>query len=228
MKNVIVTAIFTLSSTLFATSIQHTGVDAARGMTVEITTDGTVRNVNAGVGVLRIDGTTLLDALCANLFQGITIGETYNAASIDASAYDLDGSSAAWLIRAFLPVVNAATGLTKQIDGAALQLAIWDTIHDGGDGFGNGRIRSTGNTNSSVLALANQWRLAAIDQDAAANVYTAANGSRAFQQQIYLSACTTGAGNECGGGGEVPEPGPLAMMAAGAAAVWFGSWRRRS
>ncbi len=224
MKNVIVTAIFTLSSTLFATSIQHTGVDSTRGMSVEITTDGTVRSVNAGVGVLRIDGTTLLDALCANLFQSITIGQTYNAASIDASAYDLDGSSAAWLIRAFLPVVNAATGLTKQIDGAALQLAIWDTIHDGGDGFSNGRIRSTGNTNSSILALANQWRLAAIDQDAAANVYTATVGSRSFQQQIYLSACSTG--NDCGG--EVPEPGTLAMMAVGAAAVWFGSWRRRS
>ena len=226
MKNVIVTAIFTLSSTLLATTIQHTGVDATRGMSIEIKIDGNVRGVKAGVGVLRIDGTTLIDALCANLFQGITIDQTYNAASIDASAYDLDGSSAAWLIRAFLPVVNAATGLTKQIDGAALQLAIWDTIHDGGDGFNNGRIRSTGYTNSSVLALANQWRLAAIDQDAAANVYTAATGSRAFQQQMYLSACSTG--NNCGGGGEVPEPGTLAMMAVGAAAVWFGSWRRRS
>ncbi len=223
MKNVILTAIFTLSSSLFATNIKHTGLDFTRGMTVEINADGNVRNVGAGISVLQIDGTDLIDALCVNLFQGITVGQTYDAASIDASAYDMDGSSAAWLVQTFLPVVNAATGLARQIDGAALQLAIWDTIHDGGDGFADGHVRATGNTTASVLALANQWRLDAIDQNGAAKVFTAAPGTRTFQQQIYLSACASG--NDCGGG-EVPEPGTLVMMAVGAAAVLFGSWRR--
>lgn len=82
-----------------------------------------------------------------NLFQGITLYRDYPAVSLLPDAYDSDGGAAAWLMQTFLPVVNAAMGSTRQIDGAALQLAIWDTIHDGGDGFAIGRVRSTGNTN---------------------------------------------------------------------------------
>ena len=64
MNRLTATAILALSSTsLFATSIKHTGVDSSRAMTIEINSDGTVRNANAGVSRLLVDGTTLIDSL---------------------------------------------------------------------------------------------------------------------------------------------------------------------
>jgi hypothetical protein len=218
MKKIILAAIISSCSSLFASTIQHTGLDSARSMTIEIRADGSVRNVKAGIGQLLVDGSELIDVLCVNLFQGITVNQTYAAVSIDAEDYDFDGSAAAWLMETFLPVVNASTGLLQKIQGAALQLAVWDTIHDGGNGFSDGRIRATSGTNSQVLALANQWRLEALDENGSASVYKAAPGSRAFQQQMYLSVDYDA---------EVPEPGTLVMLAIGSLAVLFGSWRRR-
>ncbi len=224
-KLILAAAILSLSSTaLLATNIQHTGLDWTRGMTIEIQADNRVRNASAGVGVLRIDSASFLDAFCVNLFQGITLYQDYSAVSQLPDAYDADGGTAAWLMQTFLPVVNAAVGSARRIDGAALQLAIWDTIHDGGDGFGLGRVRSTGNTNSNVLAVADRWRLASLDRHGAASVYIAAPGSPAFQQQLYLSGCATM--GTCGNS-EVPEPGTLAMLAIGGLGIYFGTLRRR-
>ena len=229
MNKLILNAILAVaasSSSLFATNIKHTGLDWTRALNIEIKADSNVRTVGAGVGRMLIDGSNLIDTLCVNLFTGIAVNQTYAAVSIDATAYDSDGGIAAWLMQTYLPVVNAATGLARQIDAAALQLAIWDTIHDGGDGFGAGRIQATTHTNSSVLALANTWRLEALDKSATAGVYTAAPGARTFQQQIYLPTCNGGA--DCGTSGDVPEPGTFAMLAVGGMGIFFGTWRRRS
>ena len=105
-----------------------------------------------------------------------------------------------------------------------MQLAIWDVIHDGGDGFASGRVRSTGNTNSGVLALANQWRLESLDQHGSASIYVPAPNSRSFQPQLYLTGC---AANGSCGGSEVPEPGTLMMLSIGGLGIYCGTRRRR-
>lgn len=189
-------------------------------MQIEISADGNVRTASAGVGQLLVDNSpSAIDAFCANLFQGITLNQAYNATVIDAATFNpASGAAAAWLMRTFLPQVNAATGVARQERGAALQLTIWDMLSDGGNGFGAGRVQATTRTNSAVLALAEAWRLEGLDKTARAGVFTNATGAPAFQQQIFLDPAPVG--------GEVPEPGTMAMAAlASAGLIWM---KRRS
>ena len=61
-----------------------------------------------------------------------------------------------------MPQINAAPVGTQQRNlAAALQMAIWDIIQDGGDGFTAGRIRRSTSasrpTDSIILSLANSF-----------------------------------------------------------------------
>ena len=73
------------------------------------------------------------------------------------------------MLRNTLPAINAQLDASlKQKQGAALQLAIWDVVHDGGDGFAAGRIRQSADalnpTDSIVLSLANSFLSASLGQ----------------------------------------------------------------
>lgn len=211
-KTLLATSILTLFSSfssLHATEIIHTGLDWNRAQSIEIKADGNTWNVGAGVGVLLVDGINYIDVLCVNLFRGISLNVAYAAQSIGAGTYDSDGPAAAYLAQTYLPAVST------KIAGAALQLAVWDLIHDSGDGFSAGRVRSTLNTNSSVLAQANTFRQEALGKTAAASVFAAAPGAAVFQQQIYL------AGNPA----QVPEPATFALLGIGLVAA--AMFRRR-
>lgn len=194
-------------------TIRHQGLDAERSLTFEMSANGTTRNVTAGVGRILVDGIRTLDVFCVDLFTLISVGVDYNAMSVSTSTFDAeDGNRAAWLMGTFLPQINLlANGDQKKQWGAALQFAIWDVIHDSGDGFGAGLIRSTGNTNAAVLNQANSWIAASLNQSREGKVFVAPPEARDFQEQMYLA----------------PEPSALAMMLIGVAAVAIGSFRRR-
>ena len=104
--------------------------------------------MDAGVSVTR-------DALCVDLFTDIYIGSTY-----DTYAYNPDeipGKNlprVAWLVDNALPV-NAAQQAASQlasndwvttpIQGIGLQMAVWDIVHDNGDGLFAGRVQASAN-----------------------------------------------------------------------------------
>ena len=147
-----------------------------------------------------------------NLFEGFAFFEEYTADSISALDYNPNGAQAGWLMQTFLPVTNTA------IDGAALQLAIWDVIHDGGDGFDAGRIRSSSYTDADVLALARERVAESHGQSTtAAYVYTASPGTPIFQQQLYLSGAQYDPPSDPPS--DVPEPGTLAILGVGGLAL---------
>ena len=176
--------------------------------------NGTTRNVTAGVGRLVIDGINTRDVFCVDFFELIYTNTSYLATTVTTSIYDpQDGDRAGWLMKNILPQINLlANGAQKQQWAAALQFAIWDVIHDSGNGFGSGMIRSTSQTNSEVLSKANEWVIASVGQSFSGRVLVPAPGSRGFQEQMYVT----------------PEPSSLTMMAIGVLAVAFGAYRRRT
>lgn len=173
-------------------------------------------NLTTGVAGLFVDGFGV-DAICADFFTLISNGD-YNVNLLGPNAVS-NGARVAWMLRNILPSINSqANGLTKQQQGAGLQLAAWDIIHDGGDGFNLGRIRQAGGANPTdamVLIWANAYLGGSSGQslvDAYTIVYRNVDGTGASQQ--LLSSQT-------------PEPSTYAMMFTGVALLGLGTYRRR-
>ncbi len=179
------TQLFTLAGLIIAssgyasaTTISFQGLDAARSAQVWMnftylagdlmlngSTASSTTSVNEriGVGVLNVafDGSLQLqDAFCVDRFRYISNGNY--TVNVSAPSTVTNGNRAAWLIHDILPQINAAPVGTQQRNlAAALQMAIWDIIQDGGDGFTAGRIRrstsSVNPTDSVILSLANTF-----------------------------------------------------------------------
>ena len=179
------TQLFTLASLMIAssglasaTTITFQGLDAARSAEVwmrftylagDLMLNGntasstTSVNERIGIGVLNVsfDGSLQLqDAFCVDRFRYISNGNY--TVDLSSPSTIVNGTRAAWLLHDILPQINAAPAGTQQRNlAAALQMAIWDIIQDGGDGFTAGRIRrstsSSNPTDSIILSLANSF-----------------------------------------------------------------------
>jgi hypothetical protein len=161
-----------------AATIVVTGVDWSRGESIWINGDGSdMQTYFAGVisiSVTDTDGTFLRDSLCVDLFTDIYIGLPYNTTVL--SPGDVPGKNllrVSWLVdNALLPTQSSIPSALPQADwvttsaqGAGIQLAIWDIVHDGGDGFAIGRVRagSAANpTDPGVLSWAELYESASL------------------------------------------------------------------
>lgn len=133
-----------------------------------------------------------------------------------------NGGRIDWMLRNTLPAINAQfdASLTQK-QGAALQLAIWDVVHDGGDGFAAGRIRQSADalnsTDSIVLSLANSFLSASLGRTQTGGiVYVNVPGPTSMQRlmsdgiaepstyALMLTGCTLVALRA--GKGAAPEP----------------------
>src|SRR5262245_41940577 len=131
----------------FATTIKVTSTDNTRGETFYFNADGVNESGFGGVLFLTVtSGTTSYnrDSFCVDLFTSITISVTYNTTiyyPMAISGKNLERVS--WLVdNALLPTqipsyksaMPQADWVTTADQGAGLQFAIWDIVHDGGDG----------------------------------------------------------------------------------------------
>ena len=233
------TQLFTLAGLMMAssgfasaTTISFQGLDAARSAQVwmnftylagDVMLNGntasstTSVNEQIGVGVLNVafDGSLQLqDAFCVDRFRYISNGNY--TVNLSAPSTITNGNRAAWLLHDILPQINAAPVGTQQRNlAAALQMAIWDIIQDGGDGFTAGRIRrstsSSNPTNSIILSLANSF-------------ITQSNG-QSYTNALVLSNVSVGSYTQRLIIDGVPEPSTWALALTGL--LWAGLRRAK-
>ncbi len=121
----------------------------------------TTEQLTVGVMSVGFDGSLQLrDAFCVDRFAYIGTGD-YNV-NLAAPNTVTNGERAAWMLHDVLPQINAAPNVIDQQQmAAALQLAIWDVVHDGGDGFSLGRIQMSSAlgqpTDPIILSLAQSF-----------------------------------------------------------------------
>jgi hypothetical protein len=196
-----------LPVTLLAAAALLGGPIAANAATITLTGLGyyqtipllvnttTLEDGIAGQIQISLDGTSLI-AFCVDLFTNIGF-ETYNTTLGPPSGY-AGGGRAAWIYENFGPGVNSNES------AAALQLAIWDSVHDGGDGLsaGNVQLQVTG---SATLRLAAEAIVSASAGQSSANATILHNVSFGGQpaQTLITRAVDT------------PEPAAWMMTAVG-------------
>jgi len=218
-----------------AATIQVTGVDSTRGeYGVWLKADG-VDWQTYFAGVLWITVTSDnsqfdRDTLCVDLFTNIYIGNTYATSllhSFDVSGKNLERVS--WLIdNALLPTQSSYSSdlpanywITSPDQGAGVQFAIWDIVHDNGDGFSDGRVQASAYTDPNVLNWAEQYlSLSAGRTSALANIYLNTELTNRVQVQML-------AGPQYFDGGPMPAPEPATMILVGAALIAAAVFMRK-
>jgi hypothetical protein len=227
-----------------STILEATGVDWTRGGGMVIRED----NVDTGAyfaGVIFISLTTgnqtfYRDSLCVDLFTDIFLGPQYYTTLLrpeDVPQKNL--TRVAWLVdNALLPTQDPKYGsvlapsdwVFSTAQGSGIQFAIWDIVHDGGDGFSAGRVQAAtaapadnnglGPTDPTVLAWAQRYELLSLNQsNDLAFVYDNVDGSGAPAQMLI--------GPQFADGGPQPSPEPQTLVPAGVALVLLSLGLRR-
>jgi hypothetical protein len=165
---------FVAGAALANSTILATGVDSSRGGSFWIREDGADINAFFG-GVIFITLTENglqfnRDTLCVDLFTDINLGQTYNTDVLRPD--QVPGKNlprVSWLVdNALLPTEGSYSSLLPQdqwvrtaVQGIAIQLAIWDIVHDGGlevNPLAQGRVQAApGLTDPAVVQWTNAY-----------------------------------------------------------------------
>ena len=122
--------------------------------------------------------------VCVDFFVGIGEG-IYSVNLLGPNAIS-NGTRVAWMLRNTLPSINTQSDpLARRQMATGFQLAIWDIVHDSGDGFSAGRIQQSTSalTDSSVLFWAKAFLGGTVGQSLNSGiVYRNAGGIGVSQQ----------------------------------------------
>lgn len=163
-----------------ATLITVTSVDWTRGGMTTFLADGVEETGFAGVINATYEGSAL-PFFCVDLFTGISYGDYSSTPVFPRPWHNED--RAAWLYLHALPTVTTA------VQGQALQLAIWDIVHDNGDGFTLGRIQQSINSDLQVIQAASDYlNLSLNGSSMAAAIFFNAVIGKGAPAQAFLGA----------------------------------------
>ena len=141
---------------VFADQIEATDTDAKRSMTIWMSENGVPTQGLAGViliDLITAKGTYHRDTLCVDLFKNIYLGSQYSTTVLTPSEatakYGKENLGlVSWLIDnalvpkegSFSSVLPSADWVTTSVQGAGIQLAVWDLVEDNGDGLSKGKV----------------------------------------------------------------------------------------
>jgi hypothetical protein len=226
-------------SALANTIITATGVDWNRGASFWVGEDGVATDAYFG-GVIEIklqQGSSVWyrDTLCVDLFTDIYLGQGYG--TVLATPDEVPGKNlyrVSWLVdNALLPTQMAGVSsalpsnqwVTNSAQGAGIQLAIWDIVHDGGDGFSSGRVQAvtgpTHQTDPNILAWAQTYEALSLGQSSdSAYIYKNVDLGNSLPAQML-------AGPMFLDQGPAPAPEPITLSMVGGALIVMGAGFRR-
>jgi hypothetical protein len=209
-----------------STTITVSSVDSGTGLqsSLWIQEDGTNLQLYFAGGIdVGVNGYSRL-VYCVDMFTDINVPGTYTTVLDFANTTNLE--RVGWLMQNYWPS-SIYTGSALQTQGAAFQLAIWDIMVDGGDGFTAGRVKKSSDTahptDAKVLAAAQAYETASMAKTAAYGiVYRNYLTSSPYTQVQTLM----GLGVTDGGPSPVPEPGDFALIGGGLALLALGGSAR--
>ena len=176
-----------------ATTLSLVGPDTNRGSFVTFNFNGADKTAFAGALEYSVDGGAIIETFCVDLNTLAVLNMPYQAVALPPSILS-NGGQVAFVYSSFNGSANDLT------TGTALQLAIWDTLYDGGDGLMSGAFQAGASISSSILAQAATYITAGIGHTSAdAVVWQSVLGVNDKQMQI----------------GQVPEPGTYALLGTG-------------
>ena len=216
--------------------IVPTGVDSTRGGGVWIKEDGVEVNAYfAGVIFIALTENNKVynrDTLCVDLFTDINLGVQYQTTVLHpAEITGKDLPRVSWLVdNALLPTERAgevsmlleSDWVRSVAQGIGIQLAVWDIVHDGGDGFSSGRVQAAtlNRTNAAALYWAQRYlTLSSGHSSNLAYIYENYLPSNHVEAQML-------AGPRFLDGGPVPTPEPATMVMVGTVLLALGCLRR--
>ena len=198
-------------------TVTLTGVDTNRGANVTFTHNGVTETGFAGVILATFNGVSISPVFCVDLFTNIDLA-TYDSNRL-APRVSRHEDRVAWLY------VNQVSTVVSQDTGLAFQLAIWDIIHDNGDGLSAGQVSTStfSGLTATQISLANAYIAASLGKSLLSGAIIYQNFSRTngapAQNLIGASTPYDNIDN--------PEPASAGLVVVGLALAATGTLRRR-
>ncbi len=191
-------------STASATTLYVDGLQSGKYDDVHIKYNGNDKHVNAGTFAARLDASAAFDAYCVDLDHTVSPPSSYAVNLLTQNSLS-NGALVGRLYNMFSSSVDSSS------KGAGLQMAIWDAIVDGGDGFAAGNFIDNGTSGSILTKASNYLTAATLSPLSPSSIY-------------YYEALDHPGGRNQNLVGPVPEPGTMIALGMGL----VGAFKRRA